>query len=124
MEPIAPSASRRHSDGDFRAGTEEQVEKLVAEVGGAIRSAEPERRADLKELAETLLHEEVATIAKQNRSVETEARRFGSNPLAAGILLTLLGLGFLLMVPLIGLTLTGIGVLLALSGAVMSWFKK
>ena len=124
MDPGTPSAGRQYSNGDFRTGTEEQVEKLVAEIGGVIRSAQPERRAGLKELAETLLHEEVATIAEEKRSTETEPRRLGSNPLAAGILLTLLGLGFLLMVPLIGITLTGIGVLLALSGAVMSWFRK
>lgn len=119
-----PSANRRYADGDSRAETEEQVEKLIAEIGGVIRAAEPERRAGLKDLAETLLHEEVATIAEEKRTLETEPRRLGSNPLAAGILLTLLGLGFLLMVPLIGLTLTAIGILLALSGAVMSWFKK
>jgi hypothetical protein len=124
MERVMPSANRGYADGDIRAETEGQVEKLVAEIGGVIRAAEPERRAGLKELAETLLHEEVATIAEEKRSTETEPRRLGSNPLAAGILLTLLGLGFLLMVPLIGITLTGIGVLLALSGAVMSWFRK
>jgi hypothetical protein len=124
MERVMPSANRGYADGDIRAETEGQVEKLVAEIGGVIRAAEPERRAGLKEMAETLLHEEVATIAEEKRSTETEPRRLGSNPLAAGILLTLLGLGFLLMVPLIGITLTGIGVLLALSGAVMSWFRK
>ena len=124
MDSVMPSANRRYADGDSRAETEEQVEKLIAEIGGVIRAAEPERRAGLKDLAETLLHEEVATIAEEKRTLETEPRRLGSNPLAAGILLTLLGLGFLLMVPLIGLTLTAIGILLALSGAVMSWFKK
>ena len=119
-----PSADRSYSDGGFGVGTEQQVEKLVADIGGIVRAAEPERRGGLKELAETLLHEEFATITEEKQSVEAEPRRSRSNPLAAGILLFLLGLGFAVIIPLVGLTLACIGLVLALSGAAMSWFRK
>jgi len=124
MEPVMPSADRSYSDGGFGVGTEQQVEKLVADIGGIVRAAEPERRGGLKELAETLLHEEFATIAEEKQSVEAEPRRSRSNPLAAGILLFLLGLGFAVIIPLVGLTLACVGLVLALSGAAMSWFRK
>jgi hypothetical protein len=104
--------------------TQEQVEKLVSDIGGAIRAAEPAQRAALKDLAETLLHEEFATIAETNQTAETEPRRRTANPLAAGILLFLIGLGFLMITPPIGATLVGIGALLVAAGAVMSWMRK
>jgi hypothetical protein len=119
-----PTENRSSSDEALHARSEEQVEKLVADIGGVVRAAEPERRGGLKELAETLLHQEFETIAEEKQSVEAESRRLGSNPLAAGILLFLLGLGFLLIIPFVGLTLACIGVVLALSGAAMSWFRK
>ena len=103
---------------------EEQVEKLVADISRVIRAAEPEKRAGLKELAETLLHEEVSTLTEEPRQVEDVPSRSSANPLAAGILLGILGLGLLLIIPLVGATLTVIGLILVIWGGIISWSKK
>lgn len=103
---------------------EEQVEKLVADISRVIRAAEPEKRAGLKELAETLLHEEVSTLTEEPRPVEDAPNRSSANPLAAGILLGILGLGLLLIIPLVGATLTVIGLILVIWGGIISWSKK
>jgi hypothetical protein len=98
------NASRPLHDADFNVGTEEQVEKLIADLSHVIRTADPERRAGLKELAKTLLHEEFSTITDETRRVESEPSRSRFNPLASGILLVIFGLGFLLIVPLVDVT--------------------
>jgi hypothetical protein len=117
MEPNAASAAEIRS--------EEQVERLVTDISRIIRAAEPEKRAGLKELAETLLHEEVATIADEASEAErAPARPRRMNPLAPGILLIILGLGLMLIIPLIGVTLIGIGLILAVWGGVISGFRK
>lgn len=105
--------------------SEERVEHLVTDIGRTIRAAEPEKRAGLKELAETLLHEEIATIveeAPEAQRVPERPRRM--NPLAPGILLIVLGLGLMLIIPLIGVTLAVIGLILAVWGGVISGFRK
>ncbi|MET0689822.1 MAG: hypothetical protein ABWZ38_02250 [Candidatus Binatia bacterium] len=109
---------------DAGVKAEEQVEKLVAEISRVIRAAEPEKRAGLKELAETLLHEEVSTLNEEPRQVEDASSRSSANPLAAGILLGILGLGLLLIIPLVGATLAVIGLILAIWGGIISWSKK
>jgi hypothetical protein len=109
---------------DAGVKAEEQVEKLVADIGRVIRAAEPEKRAGLKELAETLLHEEVSTFTEAPRHIEDGPSRSSANPLAAGILLGILGLGLLLIIPLVGATLAVIGVILVIWGGIISWSKK
>ena len=113
----------RHSD--FSAtGAEERVGKLVAEIGVVIRSADPDRRVELKELTETLLHDEVSTIAAQSQPVESARRRYGFNPLPLGIILIVLSIGFFVIVPLLSLLLAFIGTVLGVWGGIMSWRGK
>ena len=113
----------RHSD-FTAAGAEEQVGKLVAEIGMVIRSADPDRRVELKELTETLLHDEVSTIAAQSQPVESARRRYGFNPLPLGIILIVLSIGFFVIVPLLSLLLAFIGTVLGVWGGIMSWRGK
>ena len=120
METATPSFRQN----EFEVRTEEQVEKLVGDIGRVIRNAEPARRAGLKELAETLLHQEIVTIAEAAGAAEMTAPRTQSNPLAAGILLAALGLGLAIIVPFVGLTLVAMGVILVLWGGVISWSRK
>jgi hypothetical protein len=120
METPAQSVQRN----EFEIKAEEQIEKLVGEIGQVIHSADAARRAELKELAETLLHQETVSISEEAQTAETAPLRKRSNPLAAGILLTLFGLGLAIIVPFIGLTMTGIGLILVLWGAVMSWSRS
>ena len=105
------------------ARAENQVEALVSEIGRVIHAAEPERRAGLKEMAETLLHEEVSSIADVTAPVESSPLRYSSNPLLAGLLLIVLGLGLLLIVPPVGMTIAFLGLVLAAWGGFISWFR-
>jgi hypothetical protein len=70
------------------------------------------------------LHEEVSTLSEEPRQVEDGPSRSSANPLAAGILLGILGLGLLLIIPLVGATLAVIGLILAIWGGIISWSKK
>lgn len=117
MKPFKSSAATVGS-------SEEQVESLVADISRVIRAAEPEKRAGLKEFAETLLHEEVSTIADEQPQIKEASRSSSANPLAAGILLAALGLGLALLIPLVGATLARIGLILVIWGGVISWLKK
>jgi hypothetical protein len=97
---------------------------LVAEIGEVIRAAEPDRRVKLKELAETLFHDEVSTIAAQSQQVESALRRYGFNPLPLGIILMILSLGFFVISPLLSLILGLIGMVLGVWGGIISWRGK
>ena len=122
---MSPANTERSSSfGNFDARAETEVEDLIADIGGIIRSTDPEKRAGLKELAETLLHEEISTIAEGSTAVAGQMPPPRFNPLAPGILVMLLALGFLLIFPVVGVTLASIGVVLMVWGGVMSWFKK
>jgi len=117
MEPKAATAAEVRS--------EEQVEHLITDISRIIRAAEPEKRAGLKELAETLLHEEVASIAEEAPETQRAPERLRRmNPIAPGILLIILGLGLMLIIPLIGVTLAIIGLILAVWGGVISGLRK
>ncbi len=101
-----------------------KVEKMIAEIGSVIRSAAPAQRGELKELAETLLREEVSSIPEETRAPPAAAGARSSNPLFAGILLTILGLAFFLLFPFVGAALGAIGVGLMIWGAVLSGIRK
>ena len=118
-----PEQPYRHSI-SIIVTTENRVEELVAEISQTIRAAEPERRAELKELAEALLRDEMSSIVEMTSQIESAPRRYSSNPLLAGLLLILLGLGFLVIVPAVGITLGFITVVLAAWGGFMRWIKK
>ncbi|HEX2928859.1 MAG TPA: hypothetical protein VHV54_04045 [Candidatus Binatia bacterium] len=119
-----------HADQPYRdrdsnvIAAENQVEALVSEISRVINAAEPEKRAGLKELAETLLHDEVSSIADAAAPPESGPLRYSSNPLLAGLLLIVLGLGLLLILPPVGATIAFFGVVLAAWGGFISWFRK
>jgi len=119
-----PTPDHSSPSTDYGLKIEEQVERLVTDISRVIQAAEPAKRAGLKELAETLLHEEISTISEESQAVESQLKRSRVNPLAAGILLILLGLGMFVIIPFIGLTLGIIGLVLAIWGGTMSFFKK
>ena len=105
-------------------GDDGRIEELIAEISRTIRAAEPGRRAELKELAEALLHDEVSSVVEMPTELESVPRRNSSNPLLAGLLLMLLGLGFFVIFPLLGLSVGSIGVVLATWGVFVAWFRK
>ena len=63
---------------EFEVRTEERVERLVTDISRVIQAAEPAKRAGLKELAETLLHEEISTVSEKSQAVESQHSDFDS----------------------------------------------
>ncbi len=102
---------------------EDEVEKLAQDIGRLIREVNPERREDLKELAYTLIREEM------NQSAAGEVMKEGSpagpfNPLGVGVLILVLGAGLSFIFGPVGLVLMLGGFIFILWGAMISWFKK
>lgn len=108
----------------FLSEMEAEIEGLVTDIGRIIRSVEPRQRSGLKELAETLLHEEISSIAEEKIHGQTGRSRARLSPLAPGILLIVLGVGFFLIVPLIGGMLAFIGFVMVIWGVALSIFRK
>jgi hypothetical protein len=123
-EQTDPGAEKGLSRAGIPANTEQDIEKLVAEIGSRIRAAEPQRRDELKQLAETLVHEEISTIQTEPEAAKEYFAQRRPNPLAGGILLTLLGAGLALIFTPVGLSLMLIGLFLVAWGAIMSWARK
>jgi hypothetical protein len=102
---------------------EQEIERLAQELGRLIQSAEPEKREDLKELAYTLIREEIFDQdVKGARERTTASGPF--NPLATGILIVVLGAGFFFIFPVVGLALAFFGFIFIVTGAVITWFKR
>ena len=102
---------------------EAEVERLAERIGRLIRSVEPDKREDLKELAFSLVREELI------RGEEPPEAASGStpapmNPLGAGVLFFVLGAGLSFVFGPVGLALMVGGLLFIVWGAVISWFKK
>jgi len=101
---------------------DQEIERLAQELGRLIRSAEPQRREDLKEMAFTLIREEMI------QGDEGERRGEGSppgsfNPLGAGVLILMLGAGLSFIFGPVGLLLMLGGLFFILWGAIISWVK-
>jgi hypothetical protein len=101
---------------------EQEIERLAQEIGRLIQSAEPEKREDLKELAYTLIREEIFEQDVKGARERTTAGPF--NPLASGILIIVLGGGFFFIFPVVGLALVFFGLIFVVTGAIISWFKR
>lgn len=101
---------------------DQEIERLAQEIGRLIQSAEPERREDLKELAYTLIREE---IFERDGRVETGGRSAPGpfNPLASGVLILILGAGLSFVFGPVGLALMLGGLIFIVWGAVITWVK-
>ena len=101
---------------------EQEIERLAQEIGRLIQNAEPQRREDLKELAYTLIREE---IFERDGKVRTGDRSSPApfNPLGSGVLIMILGLGLSFIFGPVGLLLILSGLIFVIWGAVISWVK-
>jgi hypothetical protein len=104
-------------------GPEQEIERLAQEIGRLIQSAERERREDLKELAFTLIREEMIQGGEGEQTGE------GSppgpfNPLGTGVLIFVLGAGLSFIFGPVGLTLMLGGVIFIVWGTIISWLKR
>ena len=101
---------------------DQEIEKLAQEIGRLIQTAEPQRREDLKELAYTLIREEIFLRGEGERTGEKSvAGPF--NPLGVGVLIFVLGAGLSFIFGPVGLLLMLGGIFFILWGAVISWVK-
>jgi hypothetical protein len=102
---------------------EQEVERLAQELGRLIQSAEPEKREDLKDLAFTLIREEIFERGGEEEKAAGAAP--GSfNPLGTGVLFLALGGGLSFVFGPVGLTLMLFGVIFIVWGAAISWLKR
>ena len=102
---------------------DEEIERLAQQIGRLIQGAEPRKREDLKELAYTLIREE---MIQGNEAAQTgEPVPPGPfNPLGAGVLLLVLGGGLSFIFGPVGLVLMLGGLIFIVWGALLSWVKK
>lgn len=102
---------------------EQEIERLAQEIGRLIQGAEPQRREDLKELAFTLIREE---IFQRPEGGEAGAKTVSApfNPLGTGVLIFVLGAGLSFVFGPVGLALMLGGVIFVVWGALISWFKR
>src|SRR3954469_15594375 len=101
---------------------EQEIERLAQEIGRLIQSSDPEKRDDLKELAYTLIREEIFEQDVKGARERTTAGPF--NPLATGILIVFLGGGFFFIFPVVGMALAFVGFIFIVTGAIITWFKR
>jgi len=102
---------------------EQEIERLAQEIGRLIQSCEPEKREDLKELAYTLIREEI--FEGGGREEKSEGAAPGPfNPLGTGVLIFVLGAGLSFVFGPVGLMLMLGGVIFIVWGAIMSWHKR
>jgi hypothetical protein len=102
---------------------EKEIESLAEEIGRLIRRAEPQRQEDLKELAYTLIREEMFQKGEGERAKETSPPG-PFNPLGSGVLILVLGAGLSFVFGPVGLLLMVGGILFILWGAAISWIKR
>lgn len=103
--------------------SEQDIERLAQEIGRLIRAAEPQKREDLKELAFTLIREEVIQGDVGEQAAEGSVPK-SFNPLGMGILISILGVGLSFIFGPVGVMLFVGGLLMAAWGAVISWVKR
>jgi len=102
---------------------DQEIERLAQEIGRLIQSADPRRREDLKDLAYTLIREEIIQRGEGEQSGE------GSppgpfNPLGTGVLILILGAGLSFIFGPVGLVLMLGGLFFIVWGAVISLVKR
>ncbi|MGH7772176.1 MAG: hypothetical protein ACREQA_08040 [Candidatus Binatia bacterium] len=102
---------------------EQEVERLSQEIGRLIQSAEPQRREDLKELAYTLIREEMFETGGGEQTKEASSPR-PLNPLGVGVLIFVLGAGLSFIFGPVGIVLMLGGLIFILWGALISWLKR
>lgn len=101
---------------------EEEVERLAQAIGRLIGAVEPQVQEDLKELAFTLIREEIFQGTGKEQATEG-ASPAPFNPLGIGALIFFLGAGLSFIFGPVGLLLMLGGVIFVVWGLVLSWVK-
>jgi hypothetical protein len=104
------------------SNTEQEIERLVDGINRAIQAGPADQRHELRSYAASLI-DDISTESPgrtSEPSVQSERRPFGL--VAAGLALLVIGGGFGLVIPPIGLTLAALGVVLAIWGGIAGWW--
>jgi hypothetical protein len=102
---------------------EKEIERLAEELGRLIRGVDPERREDLKELAFTLIREEIFQHEEPSVKEGGPTPPAPFNPLGTGVLIFVLGGGLSFVFGPVGLFLMLAGIVFIVWGALISWIK-
>jgi hypothetical protein len=102
--------------------TEQEIERLVDEINRAIQRTPADQRHELRSYASSLINDIVTESPVQSSQISAKGERRPFGLVAAGLALLVIGGGFALIIPLIGLTLVFLGVVLAIWGAVAGWW--
>ncbi len=92
---------------------DEQIEELAGDLARAVRNAPPEDRTALRDYASEIIRSSTEETPERHASRRDTKR--GSS-LAAGVLLVVFGLGFMMLVPSVGGTIVAIGFVAMLIG--------
>ena len=103
---------------------EQEIEELAQRIGYLLRGVELGRREDLKELAYTLIREEMMIQGEGAEEATGGSSPGPFNPLGAGVLILILGGGLSFIFGPVGLFLMLGGVLFILWGLIISWVKR
>jgi hypothetical protein len=102
--------------------TEQEIERLVDEINRAIQRAPADQRPELRSYASSLINDIATEPPVQSSVISAQGERRPFGLVAAGLALLVIGGGFALIIPPIGLTLVALGVILAIWGAVAGWW--
>lgn len=106
-----------------RRGPEEEIERLAQQIGHLIKGVEPQRREELRELAYTLIREEIAeAVRAEELAAQPAPGPF--NPLGTGVLIFVLGAGLSFVFGPVGLLLMAGGIGFIVWGALIGWLRK
>jgi hypothetical protein len=97
------------------------LERLVREIGDLIQRARPEERDELRQMACDLIRTK-AQSTEAPRSVQESAVKQPLNLVALGRSVLIIGVGLAVILPPVGLILTGSGLAVILIGAMHRLF--
>jgi hypothetical protein len=105
------------------SNAEQDIERLVDEINRAIQRVPGDQRHELRSYASSLINDIAAESSVQPSQISAQGERRPFGLVAAGLALLVIGAGFALIIPPIGLTLVALGVVLAIWGAVAGWWR-
>jgi hypothetical protein len=118
VNPVTPREKEREK-------LERRVEGLAGEIAALINTSSGEERNDLRDLALSIVREEVRTGEEDRGARETERRTAGPfNPIAMAIPMFLIGAVMIVLFPPMGLFLFGVSFLLVGWGVAVSLFAR
>lgn len=104
--------------------SEQEIERLVDEINRVIQRGPADQRRELQSYASSLIGDiaSESSVQPSDTAAHNERRPFGL--VAAGLALLVVGAGFALMLPPIGLTLIALGIVLAIWGGLAGWWTN